>query len=53
MKIISLFFMLFRNILFNNNSNNNNNNNNNLFGYPYITMVLHPITKTYLNKIKL
>ena len=49
MKIISLFFMLFRNILFNNNSSNNNN----LFGYPYITMVLHPITKTYLNKIKL
>ena len=26
--------------------NDNNINNNNIFGYPYITMVLHPIKKT-------
>ena len=25
---------------------NNNINDNNIFGYPYITMVLHPIIKT-------
>ena len=34
-------------------NNNNDNDNNNLFGYPYVTMVLHPIAKTYQNKIKL
>ena len=33
--------------------NNNNDNDNNLSGYPYVTMVLHPIAKTYQNKIKL
>ena len=37
----------------NNNNSNNNNNNNNLFEYPYITMVLHPITKINQNKIEL
>ena len=31
---------------FEKHNNNNNINDNNIFGYPYITMVLHPITKT-------
>ena len=35
--------------LFNNNSNNNHYH---LFEYTYITLVLHPITKTQQNKIQ-
>ena len=34
------------------NNNNNNSNNSNVFGYPYITMVLHPIRKILQNKTK-